>query len=94
MKEWAGEWPLGQYRNDTPAGDAAGRYCSNCDLLLCAEAIICPQGNQKTRKVDLWEKLPGFALRRGVRLEVAHGQAASLLWRYDGMSGLLEPTPH
>jgi hypothetical protein len=45
-------------------------------------------------KVRLWEELPGFALRRGVKLEVVHGEAASALWGYDGLGGLLRLTHH
>jgi hypothetical protein len=42
----------------------------------------------------LWEELPGFALRRDIRLEVVHGEAASMLWHYQSMGGLLKIVWH
>jgi peptide chain release factor subunit 1 len=71
-----------------------GGYCANCELLLPPEDIVCPQCDQKPQQVDLWEELPGFALRRGIRLEVVHGEAASMLWHYQSIGGLLKPVRH
>ncbi len=70
-----------------------GCMCVWCDLLWPPESVACPQCNQKTVKVDLWEELPGFAMGRNVALEVVHGTAASELWHHDGLAGLLEPPP-
>lgn len=74
------------------AGEADwdGHYCRNCDILLPLEDILCPHCSQKTIKVNLWKELPGFAMRNGVRLEIVHGEAASLLWGHDGIGGLLK----
>ncbi|MCI0437975.1 MAG: hypothetical protein L0177_02460 [Chloroflexi bacterium] len=74
--------------------DWDGHYCSTCDILLPLENVLCPQCNEMTRRIALWEEIPGFALRNGVRLEVVHGEAASLLWGYDGLGGLLRFTQH
>ena len=72
-----------------------GRSCLECALLLAPEATACPQCGRGTMKVDLWEELPGAALSQGVPLRVVHGEAASLLWHYDGIGGLLKPpAPH
>jgi peptide subunit release factor 1 (eRF1) len=71
-----------------------GGYCAGCELLLPPEDIVCPQCDQKPQPVNLWEELPGFALRRGVRLEVVHGEAASMLWHHQSMGGLLKPARH
>jgi peptide subunit release factor 1 (eRF1) len=78
------------------AGESRGQggYCANCEILLPPEDIVCPQCDQKPQQVDLWEELPGFALRRDSRLEVAHGKAASMLWHYQSMGGLLKPVRH
>jgi peptide chain release factor subunit 1 len=78
------------------AGESSGLggYCANCEILLPPEDIVCPQCDKKPQRVDLWEELPGFALRRGVRLEVVHGEAASLLWHYQSIGGLLKPVRH
>ncbi len=71
-----------------------GHYCLACDLLLPGEDILCPRCSQRTLKVDLWEELPGYAMRHGVGVEIVHGQAASALWAYDGIGGLLKPVVH
>lgn len=71
-----------------------GRYCLTCDLLLPGEDILCPRCSQRTLKVDLWEELPGYAMRHGVKVEIVHGEAASALWAYDGIGGLLKPVVH
>lgn len=68
-----------------------GHYCQTCDLLLPGEDILCPRCSQRTLKVDLWEELPGYALRHGVKVEIVHGEAASALWPYEGIGGLLKP---
>lgn len=89
-------WALnrGQLRLLVLAGETSetGRCCMTCELLFPPEDIVCPRCEQKTLTVDLWEELPGLALRRNVPLEVVHGEAASLLWHYDSIGGLLEPT--
>lgn len=72
----------------------SGRACPPCDLLLPVEDIMCPQCNQKTRQINLWEEVPGFAMRQGARLEVVHEEAASLLWQYEGMGGFLKSVRH
>jgi peptide subunit release factor 1 (eRF1) len=71
-----------------------GGYCANCEILLPPEDIVCPQCDQKPQRVDLWEELPGFALRRGVRIEIVHGEAASSLWHHQSIGGLLKPVQH
>ncbi len=71
-----------------------GHYCLTCDLLLPGEDILCPRCSQRTLKVDLWEELPGYAMRHGVKVEIVHGEAASALWAYDGIGGLLKPVVH
>ena len=73
--------------------DLPGRLCLTCHLPWPPEAITCPQCAQKTIPVDLREELPSFVLSRDVALEVAHGEAASLLQPYDGIGGLLKPPP-
>lgn len=73
--------------------DRDGRYCQGCDFILPLANAICPQCSGKTFRVNLWEKLPGFAMRRRIGLEVVHGEAASTLWRHDGLGGQLKPTP-
>jgi peptide chain release factor subunit 1 len=71
-----------------------GGYCANCELMLPPEDVVCPQCDEKPRSVNLWEELPGFAMGRGVRIEVVHGEAASLLWHHQSMGGLLKPERH
>jgi peptide subunit release factor 1 (eRF1) len=73
--------------------DKDGRYCQGCDFILPLANTLCPQCNGKTFRVNLWEELPGFALRRRIGLEVVHGEAAEMLWRHDGLGGQLKPTP-
>lgn len=72
----------------------SGNSCSTCELLLPPEDIMCPQCDQKTQRINLWEELPGFALRRGIPVEVVHGEAASALWHYEGIGGMLKPVRH
>lgn len=67
-----------------------GNHCPNCDLLLPIEDIVCPQCDQKTVEVDLWEELPRFAMKQGTPVEVVHGDAASALWHHEGMGGRLK----
>jgi hypothetical protein len=78
------------------AGESSGEgsYCPNWEILLPPEDIACPQCDQKPQRVHLWEELPGIALRRGVRVEVVHGEAASLLWHRQSIGGLLKPERH
>jgi peptide chain release factor subunit 1 len=78
------------------AGESSGLggYCANCEILLPPEDIVCPQCDQKPQEIDLWEELPGFALRRDIRLEIVHGEAASNLWHYQSIGGLLKPARH
>jgi peptide subunit release factor 1 (eRF1) len=72
-----------------------GRHCDACALVLPAEDIMCPRCDAKTRKVNLWEELPGVALGQDIALEVVHGQAASDLRAYEGIGGLLKlPAAH
>ncbi len=68
-----------------------GRHCQACALVLPPEDIMCPRCDAKTRKVNLWEELPGVALGQDITLEVVHGQAASDLWAYEGIGALLKP---
>lgn len=68
-----------------------GGLCPSCDMLWPPEDTRCPNCAQKNTQVDLWDEIPGLALREGVPLEVVHGQAASLLRRYDGMAALVKP---
>jgi hypothetical protein len=78
------------------AGESSGLggYCANCEILLPPEDIVCPQCDEKPQRVNLWEELPGFTLRRGIPLEIVHGEAASLLWHYQSIGGLLKPVRH
>lgn len=79
----------------TSEEELPGRLCLSCHLPWPPESINCPQCAQKTIPVDLREELPSFVLSRDVVLEVAHGEAASLLQPYDGVGGLLKPpSPH
>jgi peptide subunit release factor 1 (eRF1) len=71
--------------------DQPGRYCLACGLVLPPESIACPRCDAKTRRVRLWEELPGVALGQDIALEVVHGQAASDLWAYEGIGALLKP---
>jgi peptide chain release factor subunit 1 len=71
--------------------DQPGRYCQTCGLILPPEDIVCPRCDAKTRRVRLWEELPGIALGQDIALEVVHGQAASDLWAYEGIGALLKP---
>ena len=71
--------------------DQPGRYCIACGLVLPPESIACPRCDAKTRRVRLWEELPGVALGQDIALEVVHGQAASDLWAYEGIGALLKP---
>jgi peptide subunit release factor 1 (eRF1) len=75
------------------AGDTEqpGRHCLVCALVLPPEDIRCPRCAGKTRKVNLWEELPGVALAQDISVDVVHGQAASDLWAYEGIGGLLKP---
>jgi hypothetical protein len=73
--------------------DKEGRYCQGCDFILPLANTLCPQFSGKTFRVNLWEELPGFAMRRRIGLEVVHGEAAEMLWRHDGLGGQLKPTP-
>ncbi|HEU0022682.1 MAG TPA: hypothetical protein VFR55_13575, partial [Dehalococcoidia bacterium] len=76
------------------ASSGPGGYCANCEILLPPEDVRCPQCEQKPQQVNLWEELPGFAMRRDIRLEIVHGEAASSLWHYQSMGGLLKPVRH
>lgn len=69
-----------------------GRRCLQCDLLLPEENPICPQCQERTQQVDLWDELASFALGHGAEVEVVHGEAASQLFLYDGLGAILEPT--
>jgi peptide subunit release factor 1 (eRF1) len=71
--------------------DQAGRHCLSCGLVLPTEDIVCPRCDAKTRRVRLWEELPGVALDQNIALEVVHGQAAADLWTYEGIGALLNP---
>lgn len=72
----------------------SGKSCSTCEILLPPEDIMCPQCDRKTQPVILWEELPGLALRRGIPVEVVHGEAATALWHYEGIGGTLKPVRH
>ncbi len=79
----------------TSENDLPGRICLACQLPWPPESVTCPQCAQKTIPVDLREELPILALGRDVALEIAHGEAASLLQPYGGIGGLLKPpSPH
>jgi|GEM_PF-1547519 len=74
-----------------PETSQEGRQCPACERLLPPEDIVCPRCDAKTRRVNLWEELPAAAMSLDVALELVHGQAASDLWAYEGIGGLLKP---
>jgi peptide subunit release factor 1 (eRF1) len=78
------------------AGESSGLggHCANCELLLPPEDIVCPQCDRKPQLVDLWQELPRHALRMGFRLAVVHDEAASMLWHYQSIGGMLKPIRH
>lgn len=71
--------------------DQPGRHCQACALVLPPEDIRCPRCNAPTRRVRLWEELPGVALSQDITLEVVHGPAAADLRAYEGIGALLKP---
>jgi peptide chain release factor subunit 1 len=72
-----------------------GNRCEYCALLLPPETSTCPQCGNAAVKVDLMKEIGAFALGRGVKMEIMHGDAAALLKQFDGMGGLTKaPTPH
>ncbi|MBM3944336.1 MAG: hypothetical protein FJ317_02470 [SAR202 cluster bacterium] len=75
----------------TGAKGPDSQYCQPCDYMLPLASLVCPQCQGKPTRVHLWEELPGFAMRRGVEMEVVHGKAASALREHDGVGGLLKP---
>jgi peptide subunit release factor 1 (eRF1) len=74
--------------------DRDGQHCANCDILLPMDHMLCPQCDQKLTRIDLREELTGYALRKGVELEVVHGDGAELLRAYDSIGGTLRITRH
>lgn len=66
-----------------------GRHCPQCEFLLPHEVVTCPQCQEESVAVDLWDELPRIAVQSNIRLEIVHGEGESLLWPYEGMGALL-----
>ncbi len=77
-----------------PVVEQPGRMCRACDLLFSEETIVCPYCDHPTELVELREELPRQILGQDMKVELVHGDAASLLWDQGSIGAVLKQEKH